>query len=272
MFVTGLSGKSGTGKSYVATELSVKLGVDAIIDDGLLIAGGKILAGESAKKQKTRIGAVRTAVFEKEENARAVMLAIAKQKPSHILILGTSDEMIYLIAERLSLPVPEEIIHIEDVTTEKEREIASKRRNQSGMHTIPAPTLQVKKKFSGYLIDPKRAFSKKENRTKTVIRPTYSYLGAYEISDKIIVQIVEHEVSITPGCGQLLFATSINGNDGMYIRAIIMAERGTKMIKAAETLQGRVSRAVEHMTSFNVLGVEVEIRGYIKAPEKSFKI
>ena len=265
MNVIGLSGKSGTGKSYVATELCKKLGIDAIIDDGLLIAEGKILAGESAKKQSTRIGAVRTAVFQKEENAREVMLAIERLKPAQILILGTSDEMIGLIAERLSLPEPSEIIHIEDVTTEKEREIASKRRHQSGMHTIPAPTLQVKKQFSGYLIDPKRAFAKKENQTKTVIRPTYSYLGAYEISDKIIGQIVEHEVSITPGCGQLLFATSINGNDGMYIRAIINAERGTKMRKAAEALQKRISGAVEHMTSFNVLGVEVEIRGYVKA-------
>ena len=269
MKVSGLTGKSGTGKSYVATELSSKLGIDAIIDDGLLIAGGRILAGESAKKQKTKIGAVKTAVFQNEENAREVMIAIERLKPSHVLILGTSEEMIRLIAERLSLPVPGEIIHIEDVTTEKERELASKRRHQAGMHTIPAPTLQVKKQFSGYLIDPKRAFSKKENKTKTVIRPTYSYLGNYEISDKIIGQIVEHEVSVTPGCGELLFATSINGADGMYIRAIIRAERGTKMIQAAEALQKRVSGAVAHMTSFNVLGVEVEIRGYTKARSKT---
>ena len=54
-------------------------------------------------------------------------------------------------------------------------------------------------------------------------------------------QTPEHVVSITPGCGQLLFATNINGNDGLYIRAIIMTERGTNMIEAAETLQKRVS-------------------------------
>ena len=42
------------------------------------------------------------------------------------------------------------------------------------MHTIPAPTFQVKKKFSGYFIDPKRSFRKKENKTKTVIaRPEH---------------------------------------------------------------------------------------------------
>ena len=268
MKVTGLSGKSGTGKSYAATELSSKLGIDAIIDDGLLISGRQIIAGESAKKQKTKIGAVKTAVFQDASVAEDVMFAIAKLKPSHILILGTSDDMINLIAERLKLPDPEEILHIEDVTTEKERNLAKKSRNESGMHTIPVPTFQVKKQFSGYLIDPKRAFSAKENKTKTVIRPTYSYLGSYEISDKIIVQIVEHVVSITPGCGQLLFASSINGNDGLYIRAIIMAERGYKIREAAETLQKRVSQAVSHMTAFNILGVEVEIRGYMKNAQR----
>ena len=268
MKVTGLSGKSGTGKSYVSTELSKKLGIDAIIDDGLLISGGQIIAGESAKKQKTKIGAVKTAVFQNEKIAEDVAFAVAKLAPEHILILGTSDEMIGVIAERLHLPAPEEIIHIEDITTEKDRAIARKRRTESGMHTIPAPTFQVKKQFSGYLIDPKRAFRSKENKTKTVIRPTYSYLGAYEISDKVIVQIVEHVVSITPGCGQLLFATCINGNDGLYIRAIIMSERGYNVLRAAETLQRRVSRAVSHMTSFNVLGVEVEVRGYLKTASR----
>ncbi|MBR0416919.1 MAG: hypothetical protein IJI56_03820 [Firmicutes bacterium] len=269
MKVTGLSGKSGTGKSYVAAELSSKLGIDAIIDDGLLIAGRQIVAGESAKKQKTKIGAVKTAVFQNEKNAEEMRFALAKLSPEHILILGTSEDMVKLIAERLGLPEPEEIIHIEDVTSEKERAIARKSRSEAGMHTIPAPTFQVKKKFSGYLIDPKRAFSKKENKTKTVIRPTYSYLGAYEISDKIIVQIVEHVVSITPGCGQLLFATCINGNDGLYIRAIIMAEKGSDMMAAARTLQRRVARAVSHMTSFNILGVEVELRGYIRTAKKN---
>ena len=265
MIVTGLSGKSGTGKSYASTELSVKLGIDAIIDDGLLIAEGQIFAGESAKKQKTKIGAIRAAVFQNESAAEDMRFAIAKLNPKHILILGTSDEMVELIAKRLGLPEPEEIIHIEDITTAKDRSIAEKRRREQGMHTIPAPTFQVKKKFSGFFIDPKRAFRKKENKTKTVIRPTYSYLGAYEISDRVIIQIVEHVVSITPGCGKLLFASCINGSDGMYIRAIIMAERGRNMIFAAETLQRRVATAVSHMTSFNVLGVEVEIRGYIKA-------
>lgn len=265
MKVTGLSGKSGTGKSYVSIELSARIGADAIIDDGLFIAGGVIVAGISAKKQKTKMGAVKTAVFKDDEHAESVREAIRQSAPEHVLILGTSDNMIYYIAERLGLPAPGEIIHIEDITTEKDREKARFRRNSEGMHTIPVPTMQVKKQFSGYFIDPKRAFKSEksgEKKKKTVIRPTYSYLGAYTISDRVIEQIVEHVVSITPGCSELLFASSTNAEDGMYIRAIINVQRGFKVRQAAELLQKRVSLAVAYMTSFNILGVEIEIRGY----------
>ena len=263
MKVTGLSGKSGTGKSYAATKLSAKLGVDAIIDDGLYIYCGNIVAGISAKKQKTKIGAVKTAVFVNEEHAEDVRTAIRISCPEHILILGTSDNMVELIAEKLNIPKPEEIIRIEDITTEKDREIAKKRREDDGMHTILAPTFEVKKQFSGYFIDAKRSFrSGNDTRQKTVIRPTYSYLGSYKISDKVFEQIVSHTVSITPGCSQLLFATFDNSDDGLYIRVIINAQRGCKIMEAATLLQKRVTLAVAHMTSFNILGVEVEIRGY----------
>ena len=50
----GLSGKSGTGKSYNAGELCGRMHIPAIIDDGLFIYGNSIAAGVSAKKQETR--------------------------------------------------------------------------------------------------------------------------------------------------------------------------------------------------------------------------
>lgn len=268
MKVTGLSGKSGTGKSYRAEELSSKIGADAIIDDGLLIAQRKIVAGESAKTSKTKIGAVKMAVFTSQEHADAVMKAIAERGFSHILVLGTSDEMVEVICRRLNLPMPEEIIHIEDISSEKDRAIASEKRSEEGMHTIPVPTMQVRKKFAGSFIDPKRAFRRTENKTKTIIRPTYSYLGSYEISDRIIDQIVSHVFSVTPGCAQLLFSASKNTPEGMYIRIIILTERGSRMLEAAELLQKRVSQAVAHTTGFVVAGVEVEVRGYKRRAEK----
>ena len=43
--VMALVGKSGTGKSFRAQLIARKYNIEAIIDDGLLIQGQKILAG-----------------------------------------------------------------------------------------------------------------------------------------------------------------------------------------------------------------------------------
>ena len=47
MRVVSFTGKSGTGKSFQATALAQRRGFDAIIDDGLLIYKGQIVAGTS---------------------------------------------------------------------------------------------------------------------------------------------------------------------------------------------------------------------------------
>ena len=57
--VFALVGESGTGKSFRSKLLAEKYGIDALIDDGLLIQNDKILAGHSAKREKTYMGAVR---------------------------------------------------------------------------------------------------------------------------------------------------------------------------------------------------------------------
>ena len=266
MIIYGLSGKSGTGKSYNAIELCSRLRIEAIIDDGLFIESGSIVAGTSAKKQATSIRAIRTALFEDEEQCAEVRAAIEKAAPASILILGTSDRMVDIIASRLGLPEVSEHIHIEDITTRSQRERARDYREKGGMHVIPAPTLQVRKQFSGYFMDPKRSFrtSPEEQRAeKTVIRPTYSYLGRFEISEKVITDIIAHIVDITPGAAQLILASSkADANNCLYMRAAINAEWGCKVMAVAEELQQTIIKEVSRMTNFNILWVEVEVRGF----------
>lgn len=55
MKVYSLSGPSGTGKSTSALAFAHKLGVEAIIDDGLLIVNGIRVAGISAKFEKIQL-------------------------------------------------------------------------------------------------------------------------------------------------------------------------------------------------------------------------
>jgi len=62
--IFALIGGSGTGKSHKALLIAHKYNINYVIDDGLLIRKYKILAGHSAKKDKNRIQAIRTAIFE----------------------------------------------------------------------------------------------------------------------------------------------------------------------------------------------------------------
>lgn len=73
------------------------------------------------------------------------------------------------IAERVGLPPVSTKIRIEDVTSEREREIAWESRRNEGKHTIPVPTLQLKRDFAGYFLDPVR-FLRSGRRIKSAHR------------------------------------------------------------------------------------------------------
>ena len=72
MKIYALVGKSGTGKSYQAVNLCKELNIESIIDDGLFICRSKVLAGISAKRQPTKIAAVRTALFHEDDHMESV--------------------------------------------------------------------------------------------------------------------------------------------------------------------------------------------------------
>jgi len=88
--VVGFVGPSGTGKSHRAVWVARERGIDFIIDDGLLIRGAQIIAGKSAKKEKTKIGSIKCALFTDDAHADDVKTAIRQYNPEGILILGTS--------------------------------------------------------------------------------------------------------------------------------------------------------------------------------------
>ena len=64
MEVIAFVGGSGTGKSHRALVLAHENSVECIIDDGILIHDNKIVAGFSAKKESSRLKAVRRAIFQ----------------------------------------------------------------------------------------------------------------------------------------------------------------------------------------------------------------
>ena len=180
-------GPSGTGKSYRAQMVASERDINFIIDDGLLIMGNEVIAGKSAKKAPTKIETVKKALFYREEEKNEIINAIKQYRPKSILILGTSDGMVEKIAENLKLPKISETIYINQVATEKEMQTAKRIRVTQGKHVIPVPTFEIKKDFSGYLLDPLQIFKSKGKgqkpyiSEKSIIRPTFSYLGKFTI-------------------------------------------------------------------------------------------
>lgn len=266
MKVYGLVGKSGTGKSYQAMNLCKDRGIESIIDDGLFIRGNRIIAGISAKRQETKIAAIKTALFHTENHREQTISSIRELDPRSILILGTSESMIHKIQKRLELPELSEMISIEEITTEKEREMARKQRMELGKHIIPVPTFQLKRDFSGYFLDPLRIFKgwrggKASYLEKSVVRPTFSYLGHYSISDKVITDVVSYIGNNMNGIEGIIKVNVENKTAGMHITIFIFAEFGVKLIDLAKELQRSVTEKVENMTAFNIKAVDVEIRG-----------
>ena len=271
MKVFTLSGKSGTGKSFQAVNLCKQLNIESIIDDGLFICRNKVVAGVSAKRQSTKIGAVKTALYTDDSHAEEVRAAIKKMKPSSILVLGTSDEMVDKILKRLELGRPLKRIYIEDITTEEERDIAHRQRSEMGKHVIPAPTFQIKKQFSGYFMSPIRMLKDlgawKDISEKSVVRPAYSYLGKYRISERVmgdIVNCVKREGNTVYEILKVIVSKEQKaGDEGIDIYLVVNLRYADGLPQAAKNFQQKVAEQIEMMTAFNVNRVDLEIRDVI---------
>ena len=185
MKVYAFVGPSGTGKSYRAQYVAGENNVNYIIDDGLLINENEVVAGESAKKAPTKIETVKHALFQTEAERKEIIAAIKKYKPDSIMILGTSDNMVQKIAENLGVPKICKTIYINEIATKEEMETARRIRVTEGKHVIPVPTFEIKKDFSGYILDPLQIFKSKGFgkdpyvTEKSIIRPTFSYLRKF---------------------------------------------------------------------------------------------
>ncbi|MBO4235255.1 MAG: hypothetical protein J5928_02260 [Firmicutes bacterium] len=281
MKIYSLSGPSGTGKSYQAPILMIDRGIDCLIDDGLLIYKDGVAGGTSAKRQHTKIGAIKTALFTDQAHADSVAAAIKKINPESILVVGTSDEMTDRIAARIGLPGITERIYIEDITTEEEREVAEKSRNQQGKHVIPAPTLQLKRDFAGYFMDPQKLLwtakeraqeaiatglhraKRGESEAKTVVRPTYSYLGDFLINDRVVTDIAKCVGSEVKGVDSVIKVYAGSQPEQLTVNAVIDLRESASIWETAMDFQKRLTDVIEEMTAFNVVRVDIEVRSLV---------
>ena len=256
-------GPSGTGKSYRAQMVAKENNVSYIIDDELLVRDNNVIAGTSAKKAPTKVETVRKAVFINEKDKAEMKKALKKYKPESILILGTSDGMIDKITDNLELPRAQKRIYIQDVATEAEMEEARRIRTTQGKHVIPVPTFEIKKDFSGYILDPLQIFKSKGKGNdpyiaeKSIIRPTFSYLGNFTISDAVFRQIAEYLATRSDAIHKVMKTRVESTPEGPNIYMEVSINFGFNILTALREFKERIKKEIERLTTMNVKDVTI---------------
>jgi uncharacterized alkaline shock family protein YloU len=259
-------GPSGTGKSYRAQYVASQRDIKYVIDDGLLIKENQVIAGVSAKKAPTKIETVKNALFLTEDKKIEIQKAIKKYRPDSILILGTSDGMVDKIANNLGLPPISERIYINEVATQEEMDTARRIRVTQGKHVIPVPTFEIKKDFSGYLLDPLQIFKSKGKNAepyiaeKSIIRPTFSYLGNFTISDSVFKDIIVTVAKKVDGIFKVMkirVDKTQNDTAGVSLYVEVSVEYGANMMETLRVFKKETRREVENLTAMYISEVDI---------------
>ena len=266
--VYALVGESGTGKSFRSKLLAEKYGIDAIIDDGLLIQNDKILAGHSAKREKTYMGAVRVALFDDKEHRDEVAKAWKKAHIKKLLILGTSEKMVLKIATRLQLPQPQKIIHIEDIASREEIEKAIKSRQIEGKHVIPVPSIEIKRNYPQIFSNSIKLFFRKKkilNQNdgklfeKSIVQPEFSKKGRIEISEAALTQMVMHCVAEADSAVRIKKMSIKTDSRGYRIIITIDVPFGTQLTGKIHKMQKYIIDKIESYTGILIEEVSIII-------------
>ena len=185
-------GPAGTGKSHRATHVAKQHGIDFIIDDGLVISRGRILAGRSAKSEINRLRAIKRAIFEYPEHRDEVVSYLTKHTPKKLMILATSTGMIDKIIARLGLNSPVKTIEITDISTQEEINAALRERREKKQHVVPVAKAQIQNNFAGKLVSQIRGFFRgrdKNEASNTIVKPLFSFNGKVVISRDAMLQM-----------------------------------------------------------------------------------
>ena len=272
MEVIAFFGPPGTGKSDRALVVAYENKASCIIDDGILIYHSRIVAGKSAKREESRLKAVRRAIFWDAEQREEVRQALEKINPKRVLILGTSDRMVETICKALGLPKPSKYIRIQDVARPDEMLKAKEASNKEGKHVIPVPTMELKPYFKGYLIDPLRFFRNRkkempkrfsENEERSVVRPVFSYYGKLSFSDRVIESLVYYAVRDMKKI-RITYVRSEKSTgqmNGLILFIDVSVKPGTpqEIKKIIHTTRDRIQREIEHTTGMSLDTIKVNV-------------
>lgn len=273
MDVIGFIGASGTGKSYHALAVAYDYHVSCMIDDGLLIYQNSIIAGISAKEETNRLKAVRRAVFCDSAHAEAVKAALGRIKPERLLILGTSRHMVHRICEALDLPWASSFVSIEDVSDPAEIAKARTIRLNEGKHIIPVPTMELKHRFRGYLLQPVKAFLRRRGGKKeadvehSVVRPVFSYYGKLIFADEGLEHLIRYGLRNLSGlAGIHKIAVAEHGapaRHGLEITLSVDVYCGEPVPKVMAAVKKTLQREIEYTAGMSVEVLKITVHAVV---------
>lgn len=272
MEVIAFIGPPGTGKSDRALVIAYENRASCIIDDGILIYHNRIVAGTSAKKEASRLKAVRRAIFQDPQQVEDVKNALRSIRPERLLILGTSDRMVIRITDALDLPHPRRYIHIEEVARPEEIKKASESRHKEGKHVIPVPTMELTPHFRGYLVDPlKLLFHRRRSKLakklsgaeRSVVRPVFSYYGKLTFSDKVISSLIAHAMKDMTGVkiSTLSSEKSRSQTNGLILSLglAIPGRTPAELKDIIGQVQKKVQKEIEYTTGMAVDTIRISV-------------
>ncbi|GMO27319.1 MAG: hypothetical protein Ta2B_08000 [Termitinemataceae bacterium] len=267
--VFALVGASGTGKSYQAKFIAKRYNIDFLIDDGLLIRNNKIVAGISAKEEKTFMAAVKAALFDQKTRRDEVARKLQTEKFKRILLIGTSEKMVNKISARLQLPSPSKIIKIEDFASEKDIENAIRMRRVEGKHIIPVPSAEVKKNYPDIFHSAIAIFKPVKVRPpittvpvlqeKSLVRPAYSKIEKLIISEKSLNLMVLNCVDEYNKQIVVQKITTSDSGSGYKFALTIDIPFGTQLEKNILELRQYITENIEKYTGILIEEVNIII-------------
>ena len=237
-----------------------------IIDDGLVVSKGRIMAGKSAKSENNMVRAIRRAIFQYQDHRDEVMHFLAAQAPCRILIIATSKKMLFKILEKLRLPKPLKIIEITDVASPEEIDSALRERREKRQHVVPVARAQIQRNFAGKLVSQLRDLFKSKDKedSRTVVNPPFSFDGRLTIEEEAIVDMVRH-LAVMGTYIQNIHEINLNTDDDVLdidIEVdIILRDRNVVFI--ARLLQKKISAGLSFFTGMEVKNVNVSVNEVI---------
>ena len=260
--VVAFLGAAGTGKSQRVPQMARQYGIDFVIDDGLVVSKGQIMAGKSAKAEKNRVRAIRRALFQYAPHRLEVTSFLASRAPCKVMVIATSDSMMKKIVATLNLTFPQKIVDITEVASHEEIVNALKERREKKQHVVPVLRTQIQRNFAGKLVSQLKDFFKSKDRqeARTVVKPPFSFDGRVTIEPNAVLEMARRLIVIGDHIRQIRELNLIYDGDSISVNLVVDVKLGGKSaLYIARLLQKKLSRGLSFFTGMEVNKVNISI-------------